>query len=74
MMKAREKLQKAAELLADTSRDARLDAYELMLEAYQEAPGEFSMVEAALIHSTIMPLVEAIENGMVKMPNARGAA
>jgi len=60
--------------LADTTRDARLDAYELMLEAYQEAPGEFSMIEAALIYSTIRPLVEEIENGFMKMPSIKGAA
>lgn len=65
-MNVRQKLEKAATLLADSKVDRRLDAYELMLEAYDEAPGEFTMVEAALIHSTIRPLVEQIELGFMK--------
>lgn len=63
-MTARQKLQKAAEMLADTSRERRFEAYNLILEAYDEAPGEFTMIEAALVHTTIKPLVKNIEKGL----------
>lgn len=64
-MSARQKIEKAVLLLAESPAH-QMEAYELLLEAYQQSPTEFSPLEAALVYTTVKPLVDEIENGMSK--------